>query len=143
MKSVSLLVSCLLLGTVAYAAQTKPASPAAAKQSVATIAAGEYAGTWKATNESGGALRLKLKNESSTGWSGEASFTFDGANIPAKVTSIKVDGAKLELVFEWEIQGTPGKSRLSGEWKEGRLKGKYDSTPAEAAGEGTWELARA
>lgn len=143
MKLASLLASCLLLTAVVCPAQTKPAAPPSAGKSATAIAAGDYTGTWKATNESGGALRLKLKNEAASGWAGEASFTFDGTNIPAKVTSIKVDGSKLELVFEWEIQGTPGKSRLFGEWQEGRLKGKYDSTPAEAAGEGTWEVARA
>ena len=72
----------------------------------------------------------------------EASFTFEDASIATKVKSIKVEGAKLEIIFEWEIQGTPGESKLTGELAGDKLQGTYASKTASSNSNGTWTATR-
>lgn len=125
------------------AAETKSASPASAGSAAPSSAlAGEYVGTWKAQNDSGGSLRIVLKSEGAAAWSAEAVFTFEGAEVPTKMKSVKVDGGKIEIVFGWDVQGTSAQSTLQGEWKGDVLAGKYDSTSPEGAAAGTWTVTR-
>lgn len=119
------------------AAESKPAAAAAASLQ------GKYAGEWKGQEESTGALKLSFKQDAAGAWTAEAAFTFDGAEIPAKTKSVKVEGAKVELVFEWNVQGTSGRSSLKGEFKGDTIEGKYDSNVAEAASSGSWKVKRA
>jgi hypothetical protein len=120
------------------AAESKPAAKAAA---TATLQ-GKYAGEWKGQEESTGALKLSFKQDAAGAWTAEAAFTFDGAEIPAKTKSVKIEGAKVELVFEWNVQGTSGRSSLKGELKGDTIEGKYDSNVAEAASSGSWKVKR-
>lgn len=120
------------------AAESKPTAAAAAAS-----LQGKFAGEWKGQEESTGALKLNFKQDAAGAWTAEAAFTFDGAEIPAKTKSIKVEGSKVELVFEWNVQGTSGRSSLKGELKGDTLEGKYDSNVAEAASSGSWKVKRA
>jgi hypothetical protein len=125
------------------AAETKSTPPARTGNAAPSSAlAGEYAGTWKAQNDSGGTLRIVLKSDGATAWSADASFTFEGAEITTKMKSVKVAEGKIEIVFGWEVQGTSAQSTLQGEWKGDVLAGKYDSTSAEGAAAGTWTVTR-
>jgi hypothetical protein len=144
MKRICLLAICLLLTpALVFAAESKKARKAAAETpAIAAVPTGDYEGKWKGQNGASGELKFKLKQEASV-WSADVSFTFEETPIPTKATSLKVEGAKFEMVIEWVIQGTPGHSRLTGEWKDGSLKGAYDSQPEEAASRGTWEVRRA
>lgn len=145
MKSLSPL-ALLCLSVLALmplsAADTKPGRAAAEKPAATASLAGEYTGTWKGRDESTGALRIKLKPEGATAWVAEAWFTFEGNEVATKLKSIEVAGAKLEMVFAWEVQGTAAQSKLSGTWAGDVLEGKYESTTHEGAASGTWKVTR-
>ena len=72
----------------------------------------------------------------------EVSFTFQESEIPCKVTSFKVDGAKIEIVVDWTIDGSPGQSRLIGEFSGAKLEGTYQSETPDTRSSGTWAVTR-
>jgi hypothetical protein len=135
-----LLALCVLASPVVFAAEAKP--PAKAGETVVSVVPGDFGGTWQQTGgDSRGQLRLKLKREGD-GWTAEAVFTFENADIPATVKTVKVQGAKVELVFDWTIQTTSGQSRLTGELSDGRLQGTYESKTESGTTNGTWAVSR-
>lgn len=143
MKSIPLLASLalsLLAPVGLHAAEAKAAVAAPAKSAVAL--AGEYAGKWKAENDASGNLRLKLSQAADGKWSAEAVFSYEGTEVPTTTKSIKVEGAKIELVMGWEIQGVSSSTKLTGELNDDVLQGKYDSATAESAATGTWNAKR-
>jgi hypothetical protein len=124
-------------------AHTKLAPAAAVGAPVAeTSLAGQYAGKWMSTEGTAGGLRIKLRQDSESKWVGEATFTYEGAQIPGKVKTIKADGAKVRMVFDWEIQGTAGQSTISGELVGDTLEGTYETNGAAGASKGTWNVTR-
>ena len=135
-----LLVPAFFSATLVSNAVTPPPSSAEAESGVKRSIAGEYAGTWQSDADSG-KFRLTLKREGDV-WTAESSFTFQDAEIPAKASALKIDGAKVELVLDWEIQGAPGQSRLIGEWTGSKIDGIYDSKSADSVTTGTWTVTR-
>ena len=134
----TLLAFSLCLSPATRAADTKTAPPsAAAKSSVA----GQYKGEWKSSAEANGELNIKLKQEGAT-WSAEAMFTFERADVPTKMKSVEIDGTKVVLVFDWEIQGTPGQSRIMGELSGDTLQGTFETKSPEGPSKGTWKVKR-
>lgn len=142
----SLLIALSLVivaGPTAFAAEKKKKKSDAAAASAKPALAGKYTGEWKGKEDSSGALRITFKQDDAGAWAAEAAFTFEGNEVPVKTKSLKVEGEKVEVVFEWQIQGTNGQSKLTGELKGNKLEGKYDSNVAEAASSGTWSVTRA
>ena len=139
----SFLAITLLGLPVLSAAETKSAPPApTGKAAIASALAGEYTGAWKGRDETTGALRIKLKPDGAAAWTAEAWFTFEGTEVATKLKSMEVTGAKLEMVFAWEVQGVAAQSKLSGESAGDVLEGKYESTTHEGAAHGTWKVTR-
>ena len=142
----SLLIALALVvvaGPSAFAAEKKKQkAETAAAASAQPALAGKYAGEWKGKEESSGALRINLKQDATGAWTADATFTFEGNEVPAKTKSLVIVDEKVELVFEWSVQGTTGQSKLTGELKDNKLAGKYDSNVAEAASSGTWSVTR-
>jgi hypothetical protein len=143
MKSNVLLASLALAliapaGLCAAEARAAVAAPAKA----ATSLAGEYAGKWKGENEVSGNLRLKLSQGADSKWAADAVFAYEGTDIATTTKSLKVEGNAIELVIAWEIQGVSSSTKLTGEFKDGSLEGKYESGTAESAGTGTWSAKR-
>ena len=132
-----LLIPCALLCLSALVFTTASGADAAVK----APAAGEYAGSWQSSGNAGGKLRLKLKQEGAV-WSAEASFTYQEADVPTTMKTIKVEGAKVEFVFEWKIQDAAGESKLTGEVSEGKLTGTYESKSSSGVSNGTWTVTR-
>ena len=112
----------------------------AISSSTAPKLAGDFSGTWR-NDTDGGKLRLSLKQNGAT-WTAEASFTFQETEIPTKVTSLKVDGAKIELVLAWTIQESPGQSSMIGELFGAKIEGTYESEMPEGKSSGTWTVTR-
>lgn len=102
--------------------------------------AGSYKGTWGNGTDSG-QLRLKLAQDGGS-WTAVCTFTFEDAEIPTKTKSISVNGQKLELVLQWELQGSPGESRMTGELNGAKLDGIYDTKTATDTSNGTWSTTR-
>ncbi len=129
----------IVIGAVVFAAESKaPVAPVVEKGSLA----GEFTGEWRAENDTHGALRLKFMPGQDAVWTLEASFTFEGANVPTTTKTLRVDGGKIETVFAWEVQGTAASSKLIGELKGDRLEGTYESTTTEGAAKGKWHVSR-
>lgn len=125
---------------VALAAETRP--PAMAPAAAASLA-GEFSGEWMGENGSSGSLKLTFKPGKDATWEMAATFTFEGSAIPTVTKSVVVDGSKLEAVFAWDVQGSSASSKLTGELKDDRLEGTYDSTTTDGAAKGKWKVTRA
>ena len=137
MRPTLLLLSLSLLAPLPAA--EKPAAPAAA--AAATLAAGTYVGSWRAQDESTGNLRLKFSQGADQQWKAEATFTYEGAEVPTATKTLKLEGGRVELTFSWEVQGVNASSTLKGEVQAGSLSGTYQSTVNEAASAGRWSVA--
>jgi hypothetical protein len=107
--------------------------------------AGGYAGEWKSgTSGTGGAIHFAL-TPSNDGWTGDAGFTYGGAEVPCKTVSVKLKDGKLEMVFDYLLQDAPLRSTLKGEWKDGQFSGTYESAGADGTqgvDAGTWSAKR-
>lgn len=136
-----LLTLCAISATVVSdAALPVRLTPTAAEAGAPRSIAGEFVGTWQNDAESG-KLRLVFKQVDDL-WTAESSFTFEDAEIPAKASGLKIDGAKVEFVLDWEVQGAPGHSRLIGEWSGSKIEGIYDSKSGDTVTTGTWSVTR-
>jgi hypothetical protein len=134
----TLLAFSICFSSAAQSADARTESPSAtAKPSVV----GQYTGEWKSGADASGALRIKLKQEGTT-WAAEAMFTFERADVPTKMKSVEIEGTKVILVFDWEIQGTPGQSRISGELNGDTLQGTFETKSPEGPSKGTWKVTR-
>ena len=130
----------LLLCTLPVLRAADPKAKASPAASAASLA-GDYKGEWKSTEDASGELRIKLRQEGST-WTAQAVFTFENADVPTQIKSIEVEAAKVVLVFDWQIQGTPGQSRLLGELKGQTLEGTFETKSPEGPSKGTWKVTR-
>lgn len=137
----ALLILLLGVGSSAAAAEGAAGPRAAGNAATSATLAGKYAGTWKGPEESGGTLRIALKQEAGGQWTSEASFTFENTEVPTKTKSVQVDGSKVILIFTWSIDGSPGESHLTGELAGDKLSGTY-KTINETPSSGTWTVTR-
>jgi hypothetical protein len=115
-------------------------SEAAPKISV-DVTAGNFAGTWRNDVDSG-KVKLSLKREGDV-WTASMVFTYQETEIPAKVTSLKVHGSKVEVVAAWTIQESVGQSRMVGEQSGDKIEGTFESETTEGTSSGTWSVTRA
>ncbi|MBL9188219.1 MAG: hypothetical protein JNK23_12110 [Opitutaceae bacterium] len=105
---------------------------------------GTYAGRWSADEgDAAGEFELTLRRDDKAGWTAEATFTFGGARVPTAMKSVKVEAAKVVMVFDWRIQDAPGQSKISGELAGETLSGVYESNTSEGITHGKWTLKRA
>src|SRR2546423_6355440 len=113
--------------------------------SLAAIAAnwaGDYSGDWSSGDGgAGGKFNLSLKPDGDA-WKCSVTFTMGAEQYKTTVTSVKIDGSKLEAVYEYDLQGYKLRSKIQGQLAGGTLEGKYHSTTVAdnaAASEGTWK----
>jgi uncharacterized protein involved in outer membrane biogenesis len=133
----------VLGGARLTAAEMKPAAPSP----IAAVAeksplAGQFTGKWKSSSERSGELRVKLTQDAAATWSAEASFSYDQKQVPMKMKTVRVDGAKVEMAFDWDVDGTAAQSKLSGELTGDTLKGTYETSGAAGNTSGTWSVTR-
>lgn len=126
-----------------------PPLPAAAPKSAvrpasapAVALAGQYKGTWKSADATSGDLRLEFKAKDDATWTADASFTYEGTTFPTRMKMVRVEGAKIELLFEWDVDGSPAQSRVNGELDGATLQGSYVTSGAAGDTRGTWSVTR-
>ena len=122
-----------------------PAAAAAATKSEAAAArglAGHFKGTWKGSDQNSGDLRLSFTRDAEGKWTAEASFTFEGNTIPTRMKTVRVDGAKIELLFEWDADGNVAHSKTTGELKGDKVEGDYVTGGGAGETRGTWTVTR-
>ena len=108
--------------------------------------AGRYTGEWKSgSSGNGGALRMTLEAVPDGTWKCEAGFTLDGAEIKTATHEIKLQDSKLDLSYDFEVQGARLRSRMTGAWDGSVFKGRYETSiiDGDAVDAGTWSAGRA
>src|SRR5579864_4077520 len=109
---------------------------------VAASLAGTYKGTYSGSAGASGDFVVSLTQAENGEWKSEVTFTLGGADVKTKVTSLKVDGSKVTIVYEFDLQGTALESTVAGELSGGTLAGEYHTkavADGSAVDEGTWK----
>lgn len=107
------------------------------------VKSGVYKGKWEGGSGSAGDIRVAL-TEASGKWSGDVAFTMGGQEVKCTVMSVQVDGGKLRMVYQFDLQGNALQSAIEGDMSNGSLAGKYKTSVKEggaAVDEGTWSAA--
>ena len=100
--------------------------------------AGDYKGTW--SGAASGDFHIVLTHAGDD-WKAEVSFSMGGDEVHTKIVSVKVDGNKLNLVYQYDLQGTQLQSAIVGELKDKKFEGTYKATTVADGSdvdEGTW-----
>ena len=127
MRALRIFLMLLVLATMSFA-QDK-------------LTPGVYKGTWNGPS-GGGDFIVTIKSDSKGGLTADLSFTVGGEAVTGKVTSSKVDGAKVEIVYDFDVQGTKLQTSTQGTLTGKTLSGTYKSTAeGQAVDEGTWKTA--
>jgi|SRR5215472_9650560 len=108
--------------------------------------AGRHAGEWKSgSSGNGGAIRFTLETAAGGTWKCDLSFALDGGDVKTVMREVKVQGAKVEFTYDFDVQGLALRSHVVGEWKGTAFTGRYETT-AVADGSpidgGTWNASR-
>jgi len=103
---------------------------------------GRYTGDWTG-GAAAGDLRLTLSRAGEE-WKAEAVFTLGGQEVATIMKRVKVDGDKVEVEYEFDLQGNKLKSTLTGKLDGQTLSGKYNTVDSGggAVDEGSWKVAR-
>ncbi len=126
MRSCALLLLLFLLLAGVAAAADEPA--------------GVYKGEYNGASGMSGAIRLEFQKAADGAWKCSVSFSANGQDVSARITSAKVEGGRIELRYEFEVEGTKLESVLNGELKGRMLEGKFQtSAGGNSLDEGTWK----
>ncbi len=110
---------------------------------LAADVAGTYKGSYSGSAGASGAFQLTL-SQSGGDWKAEVSFDL-GGDVKAKVTSLKIDGAKVTVAYQFEFQGATLESTATGELEGDKFEGTYQtkSIPdGTAVDQGSWNATR-
>ncbi len=109
--------------------------------------AGNYTGEWKSNGAAGsGSFRMSLRPQSDGTWKCEVSFQFEGEDVKTTMRTCTVAGSKLEASYDFELQATTLRSKITGQWDGKAFAGQYGTTVADggdAIDDGAWNAARA
>jgi len=104
--------------------------------------AGTYKGTYSGSSGASGEFVVSLTQAENGEWKSEVTFTLGAQDVKTKITSLKVDGSKVTIVYEFDLQGTALESTITGELNAGALGGDYHTkvvADGSAVDEGTWK----
>jgi hypothetical protein len=105
------------------------------------VTPGKYTGKWQGDSGAGGEFVLTLSGGGG-GWKAEVSFTMGDQSVPCKVSALSVDGAKVHVVYTFDLLGAKLESTIDGERAGAKLSGKYRTRNVDggaAVDQGTWE----
>lgn len=115
---------------------------------VCALAAADLSGTYKGIWAGGmadGDITITVTPGQDGPPKAEVSFTVQGQNVKCNVTSFKVDGSKVELVYDFDLGDTQLESTATGELKGDSLSGTYKTKSlgdGSAVDEGTWKASK-
>jgi hypothetical protein len=104
---------------------------------------GQYSGTWTGMN-SDGTIKIVLGPAQDRGeWTADVSFTLGDQEVKCKTVRVKLDGAKLDLAYEFNISGLQATSTVVGQFDGAKLEGTYSTKSSEGAAvdQGTFKTA--
>ena len=109
--------------------------------------AGRYAGEWKSNNSgASGSLRMSLELSAGGTWKCEVTFTLEGEEVRTIMRSAKLEQSKLDVSYDFTVQGMSLRSHITGTWNGKAFDGHYQTTAVEsgaAIDDATWNAARA
>ena len=76
-------------------------------------------------------------------WKADVVFTLGTDEIKTKVTSVKVEGNKINVVYRYDLQGTTLQSDVTGELTGNTIAGTYKATSVADGSDvdaGTWKV---
>jgi hypothetical protein len=106
---------------------------------------GTYKGNYSGSAGASGDFTITLNQSAGGEWKAEVSFNLAGEDVKGKISSVQVDGAKVKVVYQFDLQGTVLESTATGELKGNTLEGAYqtravaDGSPVD---EGTWKASQ-
>jgi|ERR1051326_4455245 hypothetical protein len=112
---------------------------------VVSAAAADFAGTYKGTwagGQAGGDLTMTLRAADDGTPQAQVSFTLGGQDIKCSVTSVKVDGSKIEVVYDFDLGDVKLQSTATGQLSGKALEGTYKTkslADGSAVDEGTFK----
>jgi hypothetical protein len=104
--------------------------------------AGTYKGTYSGSAGASGDFVVSLTQAVGGEWKSEVTFTLAGQDVKTKITSLSVDGSKVKIIYEFDLQGTALESTVTGELSGATLAGDYHTkvvADGSAVDEGTWK----
>lgn len=102
--------------------------------------AGSYKGSW--SGGANGDFRITLTPADNGEYKADIVFTMGTDEVKTKVKSVKVEGSKLDVVYDFDLQGNALESTVTGQLTGKTLEGTYktkavgDGSPVD---EGTWK----
>ena len=106
---------------------------------------GTYKGTWTG-GQADGDFTLTLRAGDDGATKADVSFTIAGQPVQCNVTSVKVDGSKIVVVYDFDLGDAKLQSTVSGTVTGKTIEGSYttksvgDGSPVD---EGTWKATAA
>ena len=108
--------------------------------------AGRFAGEWKsATSENGGAIQFALEQQDGGAWKCELTFFLSNGDVKTMMREVQLQDGKIELTYDFDVEGATLRSRVKGEWDGGAFRGKYETTLSDGSQQvdsGTWSASR-
>jgi hypothetical protein len=105
--------------------------------------AGKYSGTWTGATSDGG-IKIELLKPASGDWDANVSFTMGGQEVKCKTASVKVDGSKVELVYDFNLGADIQlRSTVTGTINGEKMEGAYTTRSGDGntVDQGTWKVA--
>jgi hypothetical protein len=109
------------------------------------ITAGKYAGKWEGASGASGDFLIALAQNGGT-WKAEVSFKMGSEDVKCAVTSLNIEGAKIQVVYTFDLLGMKLESTIDGERSGAKVSGKYRTRSLAdnaAVDQGTWEASAA
>ncbi len=106
--------------------------------------AGVYTGKWSGASGAAGDFRIALALADGK-LKPDVMFTMGSTEVKTKVTHIAVDGMKLEMKYEFDLNGVRLESTIHGTLGGEVLEGRYSTksvADGSAADEGEWKATR-
>jgi hypothetical protein len=104
---------------------------------------GAYKGTWSGNN-GGGDITMTFSNGDNASSKAAVSFTYNGEDIACRVTSVKVNGSLVQMVYDFDIDGNRMQTTMTGQLKNKTLEGSYKTkslSDGSEVDEGAWKAA--
>ena len=108
--------------------------------------AGRFAGEWKsASSGNGGTIQLVLEPQAGDEWKCDLTFTLNDSQVKTTMREVKLRDGKIELVYDFDVEGAALRSRVKGEWDGMAFRGKYETTMSDGGQQvdsGDWSASR-
>src|SRR5215472_2473412 len=103
--------------------------------------AGKYVGTWTGAGGQGDFRIALAPGAGQSEWTADVSFTLGGQEVKCKTAYIKIDGAKLEVAYDFSLGDLKARSTIVGQINRSDLSGDYTTKGEDGSSvdAGTWK----